>query len=153
MCPWTIIAIFCDGAVKLSEELFISECEKLTRKKPTRPTSQDCGTFNYRVGFVIKGKGSISFVSASVMVFTTRSQPYICMSEFFILTILWKQDKLSTDCAEVEPFLMSVTLGMNSSIFFSTFACQSFTLNVWCCGSIIIFFLTLSFPFFFCASL
>lgn len=26
------------------------------------------------------------------------------MSEFFILTILWKQDKLSTDCAEVELF-------------------------------------------------
>lgn len=40
------------------------------------------------------------------------------MSGFFILTILWKQDKLSTDCAEVELFLMSVTLGMNSSIFF-----------------------------------
>lgn len=33
MFPWTIIAIFCDSAVKLSEELFISECEKLTRKK------------------------------------------------------------------------------------------------------------------------
>lgn len=28
MFPWTIIAIFCDSAVKLSEELFISEREK-----------------------------------------------------------------------------------------------------------------------------
>lgn len=52
------------------------------------------------------------------------------MSEFFILTILWKQDKLSTDCAEVELFLMSVTLGMNSSIFFNICMLEFYTKRV-----------------------